>query len=129
LQNLLAERLHTTPEEITDFCQRQNIIEFALFGSVLRDDFGPDSDVDVLVTYAPDHHLRWQDWLTVKEELEQRFGRSVDVVEKPSAEESVPASRNFADPAGDLCRRIVEMQPRCGTWCRRFRKFRRMWQG
>jgi predicted nucleotidyltransferase len=83
LQNLLAERLHTTPEEITDFCQRQNIIEFALFGSVLRDDFGPSSDVDVLVTYAPDHHLRWQDWLAVKEELEQRFGRSVDVVEKP----------------------------------------------
>jgi predicted nucleotidyltransferase len=83
LQNLLAERLHTTPKAIADFCQRQHIVEFALFGSVLRDDFRPDSDVDVLVTYAPDHHLRWQDWLTVKEELEQRFGRSVDVVEKP----------------------------------------------
>jgi len=40
-------------EAIAAFCQRWNIIELALFGSVLRDDFGPDSDIDVLVTFAP----------------------------------------------------------------------------
>lgn len=82
LQNLLVKRLHTTPAEIADFCQRQNIVKFALFGSVLRDDFRADSDVDVLVTYVPDRRLRWENWLAAKEELEQRFGRSVDVVEK-----------------------------------------------
>ena len=41
-------------KKITDFCQRWKITEFAFFGSVLRDDFRPDSDIDVLVTFAPD---------------------------------------------------------------------------
>lgn len=41
-------------DRIGDFCQRWSITEFALFGSVLRADFGPASDVDVLVTFAPD---------------------------------------------------------------------------
>ena len=45
---------------ITDFCRRWMITEFALFGSVLRDDFRPDSDVDVLVTFAPD--APWSYW-------------------------------------------------------------------
>ena len=41
-------------ERVTEFCQRWKVAEFALFGSVLREDFYPDSDVDVLVTFAPD---------------------------------------------------------------------------
>lgn len=82
LQSILQGRLQVTPAEITEFCQRWNIVEFALFGSVLGDDFRADSDVDVLVTYGRGHHLRFQDWLTMKEELERRFGRPVDVVEK-----------------------------------------------
>ena len=43
------------PEErIVDFCQRRKVVELALFGSVLRDDFGPDSDIDVLITFTAD---------------------------------------------------------------------------
>lgn len=83
LYRILSERLGVTQAEIEQFCQRWQIAEFALFGSVLRDDFRADSDVDVLVTYAPDHRLRLQDLLGAKEELERRFGRTVDVVEKP----------------------------------------------
>jgi predicted nucleotidyltransferase len=55
LQTLMNERLNVSPSQIADFCQRWKIIEFALFGSVLRDEFRPDSDVDVLVTFAPNH--------------------------------------------------------------------------
>ncbi len=40
--------------KLTEFCKRWQIVEMALFGSVLRDDFRPDSDVDVLVRFAPD---------------------------------------------------------------------------
>ncbi len=43
-------------EEIADFCRHWKISELALFGSVLRPDFRPDSDIDVLVTFAPDTH-------------------------------------------------------------------------
>ncbi|MBE9079160.1 nucleotidyltransferase domain-containing protein [Romeria aff. gracilis LEGE 07310] len=82
LQSILQTRLRVTQAEVVEFCQRWNIVELALFGSVLRDDFRADSDVDVLVTYGQGHHLRFQDWLTMKTELERRFGRSVDVVEK-----------------------------------------------
>ena len=81
LQNLLAERLHTTPEEIADFCQRQNIVEFALFGSVLRDDFRVDSDVDVLVVFNPQTKHSLQDRLAVQTDLERLFDRKVDLTE------------------------------------------------
>jgi uncharacterized protein with HEPN domain/predicted nucleotidyltransferase len=82
LQNLLAERLHTTPKAIADFCRRQHIVEFALFGSVLRDDFRPDSDVDVLVVFGPQARHSLQDRLEVQADLEHLFGRKVDVTEK-----------------------------------------------
>jgi predicted nucleotidyltransferase len=57
-------------------------VEFALFGSVLRSDFQDDSDIDILVTYLTGHSLQWQDWFGAKEELERKFGRPVDLVEK-----------------------------------------------
>ena len=57
LEYVVSDRLKVSLDAIAQFCQRWNIIEFALFGSVLRDDFRPDSDVDVLVTYEPSHRL------------------------------------------------------------------------
>ena len=80
--SLWEERLHTTATEIAEFCQRHNIVEFALFGSVLRSDFQVNSDIDILVTYSPGYHLGWQDWFGAKVELQQKFGRPVDIVEK-----------------------------------------------
>jgi predicted nucleotidyltransferase len=74
-------------DRLADFCRRWKITEFALFGSVLRDDFRPDSDVDVLVTFAPDAHWGWK-FVDLCEELEQLFARDVDVLTRRSVEQS-----------------------------------------
>lgn len=69
-------------DRIGDFCQRWSVTELALFGSILRTDFGPDSDVDVLVTFAPDAPWTLWDLSRMRAELEAIFGREVDLVEK-----------------------------------------------
>jgi predicted nucleotidyltransferase len=82
LQQIIHDRLHITLTDIEAYCRRWHIVEFALFGSVLRDDFRPDSDVDVLVTFDQDYRLSLSALLDMKEELEKAVGRSVDMVEK-----------------------------------------------
>lgn len=69
-------------DKIKDFCRRWRIIEFSLFGSVLRDDFRPDSDVDVMVSF--DEGAGWSlfDIVEMEEELKSIFERDVDLVEK-----------------------------------------------
>ena len=69
-------------EKIADFCRRWHVTELSLFGSVLRDDFRPDSDVDVRGVFAPGTELGWQDWDGMERELAAMFGRPVDLVEK-----------------------------------------------
>ena len=66
-------------EQIKTFCAKWMINEFALFGSILRDDFSPDSDIDVLVTFEGREQL-FARYFDLKEGLEQIFGRRVDVV-------------------------------------------------
>lgn len=75
-------------ERLRDFCQRWRITEFSLFGSVLRDDFGPESDVDVLVTLAPDAPWTLSRWLEMQRELEILFKRRVDLIERDAVEHS-----------------------------------------
>ena len=75
-------RIPIDRERIGEFCHKWRVIEFSLFGSVLRDDFRPDSDVDVLVRLHPDHGLSLFDWVDMIEELKQMFGREVDLVER-----------------------------------------------
>jgi predicted nucleotidyltransferase len=75
-------------EKLADFCRRWKIIELSLFGSVLREDFRPESDIDVLVTFAPDAAWRFYDLIDMREELERIFGRSVDLVERRLVETS-----------------------------------------
>ena len=82
LQTRLEERLNASPAQIAQFCQHWKIVEFALFGSVLRDDFRPDSDIDVLVTFAPNPGWSLFDWVDMKAELEALFGRNVDIADK-----------------------------------------------
>ncbi|MGI6207009.1 MAG: nucleotidyltransferase family protein [Anaerolineae bacterium] len=65
-------------DEIAAFCRRWGISEFALFGSVLREDFGPESDVDVLLTFRPDADPA-PDRERMRRELEALFRRPVDV--------------------------------------------------
>jgi uncharacterized protein len=69
-------------QKIEAFCRRWKIAEFSLFGSVLRGDFGPDSDVDVLISFEPEIPWSLFDWMDMIEELEKILGREVDVVEK-----------------------------------------------
>ena len=75
-------------DRIRDFCQRWKITEFSLFGSVLRDDFRPDSDVDVLVSFAEDAHWGLFDICRMEDELREIFGRQVDLVTRRAVEES-----------------------------------------
>lgn len=69
-------------QKVEDLCKKWGITELALFGSILRDDFGPDSDVDVLVSFTPNISLSLFDFLEIQDELSQMFGRKVDLVEK-----------------------------------------------
>lgn len=75
-------------EQIADFCRRRQIAEFALFGSVLREDFPPDSDVDVLVSFAPDSRWGLFALYEMEEELKVIFGRNVDLVGRRGIETS-----------------------------------------
>jgi predicted nucleotidyltransferase len=69
-------------ERIEEFCRKWHVTELALFGSVLRDDFRPDSDVDVLVTFEPEHQPSFGSRLEMEDELAAMSGRVVDVVQK-----------------------------------------------
>ena len=69
-------------DKIEDFCRRWKITEFALFGSVIRDDFRPDSDIDVLVTFEPNAGHTLFDLVHMENELKEMFGRHVDLVER-----------------------------------------------
>lgn len=78
----MSPRITVDREKIAAFCRRWKITEFALFGSVLRDDFRPDSDVDVLVAFAPDSQRSLHDFEMMELELQDLFGRTVDLVQK-----------------------------------------------
>lgn len=80
-------RLAVNRARIEEFCRKWKITEFSFFGSVLTDDFGLDSDVDVLVTF--EEEARWSlfDLVHAEEELEAIFGRSVDLVERKTVEQ------------------------------------------
>jgi uncharacterized protein len=75
-------------DQIQEFCDRWQITEFALFGSVLRDDFRPDSDLDVLVTFAVNAPWNLLDLVTMQQQLESIVGRKIDLIEKRVVEQS-----------------------------------------
>ena len=89
---------------LADFCQRWRVSEFALFGSVLTDEFGPQSDVDVLVTFAPDAVWSLFDLVDMSAELEGMFGRRVDLVDSrglrnPFRRHSIQSSKRVVHAA------------------------------
>lgn len=81
-------RISIPEEKVVDFCKRWNITELAFFGSVLRDDFGPESDVDVLVNIRPGANHRISSILHMEKELSGILGREVDLVFRPDVERS-----------------------------------------
>ncbi len=84
----MVKELNIPKEKIVDFCRRWKITEFALFGSVLREDFSPESDVDVLVSFAPDARWSLLDHVEMQDELKIIFGRNVDLISKRGIERS-----------------------------------------
>ncbi len=71
-------------DKIVEFCRKKRITEFAFFGSILTETFGPDSDIDVLVSFEGDCHYSLLDLARIKQDLEVLLGRHVDLVEKAS---------------------------------------------
>ena len=78
----MSARIDIPKDKIEEFCRRNHIRRLAFFGSVLRDDFTPESDVDVLVVFQDDAEWDLFDHMKAEEELKQIFGRDVDLVEK-----------------------------------------------
>ena len=77
-------RITLPQKQIYEFCQKWKISEMALFGSVLSKDFGPDSDIDVLVSFKDEAGWGLFDFVDMIDELKVIFGRKVDLVEKDS---------------------------------------------
>ena len=71
-------RIDIPKERIAEFCRRNHIRKLSLFGSVLRDDFRPDSDVDVLVEFDP-QHVPGLKFFSMEEELSEILGRKVEL--------------------------------------------------
>ena len=86
----MSTRIDIPKDEIAAFCQRNHIRRMALFGSVLRDDFTPESDVDVLVEFEPSQ-TPGLEFMTMQDELSEILGRQVDL----HTFEGVESSRNW----------------------------------
>jgi len=74
--------LEYEPARVNEFCRQWRVSELAFFGSVLREDFRDDSDIDILITFDPDASWSLFDMVTMQDQLEDIFGREVDLVEK-----------------------------------------------
>ena len=78
-------------DQIAAFCERWRVAELALFGSVARDDFGPEGDIDLLVSFDAQARPTLFDIVRMQDELSRLSGRKVDLVTRPAVE----ASRNY----------------------------------
>jgi predicted nucleotidyltransferase len=78
-------------EKIKDFCDRWQVNEFSLFGSVLRADFRPDSDIDVMIQFDPQAHPTFFTLEQMEAELQTMFERKVDLITR----QGVETSRNY----------------------------------
>ena len=85
---MLVTNIKIPQNKITYCCQRWQIEELALFGSILREDFKPDSDIDLLVTFAENYQWTLFDFVDMQEQLEEILGRKVDLVSKHGIERS-----------------------------------------
>lgn len=92
----IANPISIPQEKIADLCRRYQVRQIQLFGSALRDDFGPESDVDVLVEFEPDAQIGFVALSRMQRELSELFQRPVDLVPqeglKPRIREAVLSS-------------------------------------
>jgi len=105
-------------KQIEDFCRKYGVAEFSLFGSILRDDFRPESDVDVLVSLEAGRTMTPESYLDMRDELSAMFGeREIDLVQKrlltnPFRRQEILATRHilahdYDEVDNDIVWRIV----------------------
>ena len=85
---MITTNLDLPQQKLAEFCQRWQIHELALFDSALRPDFGPKSDVDLLVTFEPAADWSLFDHIRMRDELSQLFKREVDLLTRRAVERS-----------------------------------------
>ena len=95
-------RIAAHEDAIAAFSERYPVRTLSLFGSVLRDDFGPESDVDVLIEFLPDSGVTYFDLVTMQDELTAIWGRQVDLV-TPGA-----LSQHFRQRVLDTAQKLYE---------------------
>lgn len=78
----VLDRIAIDEAQLADICRRYHVRELALFGSILRDDFRDDSDIDVLVEFEPNAGVGFIGFLDLQDELATLLGRQVDLVSK-----------------------------------------------
>lgn len=78
----MSPKVRFDRQKIVELCRRYGVAELSLFGSVLRDDFRADSDVDVLISFGPEAHPSLLELVELREDLKDLFGREVDLVER-----------------------------------------------
>ncbi len=84
----MRQEIPVPRERLAEFCRRWKIAELRIFGSALREDFRPDSDLDLLVSFTPDADWSLLDHVAMEEELSGILGRKVDLVSQRAIERS-----------------------------------------
>ena len=88
---ILPANIELPVDAIADFCQRWQVVELSLFGSALRDDFRPDSDIDVMVQFHADVRIWFSQLDAMELELQKILHRDVDLVTR----QGIESSRNY----------------------------------
>ena len=83
-----ALQIDLPAEALAAFCRKWQIVRLEVFGSALRDDFRPDSDIDFLATFAPESRWSLFDHVAMEDELKELLGRDVDLVSRATVEKS-----------------------------------------
>ena len=89
----MIPNLPVSSERLEALCRQWRVRELSLFGSVLRDDFGPESDVDLLVSFDEDAPWSLWDLIALKDALSELFGRSIDLVEREALQNPIRRQR------------------------------------
>lgn len=92
----MNQRITIPDKRIQEFCVRWKIKELALFGSILGENFKPESDIDILVTFKSDARWTMFDWVQMRDELKEIFERDVDLVSRRGLETSRNSLRREA---------------------------------
>ena len=84
----MSLNVEASQEEVAAFCERWQVTQLAIFGSALREDFGPESDIDLLVSFEEGARHTLFDMVRMEEELKAIFGRKVDLISRRGIERS-----------------------------------------